>query len=124
MFFHFERELLNPFSGATNSLVNVTFNLALSTVFCKFLDQQDSTVKSCIIEYGPSRSCGDLLHKQQNNASTISTVAIDLRDQPQLFEEIMHCFVVTASSKTFTLKVKGSFNTCKYTYIACIIILY
>ena len=106
----------NPFSGASNSLVNVTINLALSTVFCNFLNQQHSTAKLCIIEYGPSRSCDELPHKQQNNASNTSTVAIDLHTQLGLYKEIMHCFVVTASSKTFTIKIKGKFNTGTATY--------
>ena len=103
----------NPLSGASNSLVNVTINLAFSTVFCNFLNQQDSTAKLCIIEYGPSRSCDELLYKQ-NNTSNTSTVAIDLRTQLGLHKEIMHCFVVTASSKTFTLKIMGKFYTGSY----------
>ena len=103
----------NPLSGARNSLINITINLALSTVFCNFLSQQDLTAKFCIIEYGPSTSCDELPHKGRN-ASNTSTVAIDLCTQIGLHKEIMHCFVVTASSKTFTLKIMGRFYTGSY----------
>ena len=103
----------NPLSGASNSLVNVTINLVLSTVFCNFLNQQDSTAKLCTIEYGPSRSCDELFYKESNTSNT-STAAIHLRTQFGLHKEIMHCFVVTASSKTFMLKIMGKFYTGSY----------
>lgn len=95
-----------------NSHIGVAIDLSSLTVLCKFHNQQDiSSNKSCIIEYGPSDSCESLPYSSQNSLSTSSTVTIDLLTHPGFHNVRMYCFTVTATNGSHTIKVDGKFNT-------------
>ena len=109
---HRAKSIMCMYIESENVFVDVVIDLSLTTVFCKFLNQQSSSIKSCTIEYGPSGRCDRLPYSSQNNHTSYSTtVTIDLPTFPLFFTEMMYCFTVTANNGTHTVKVDGNFYT-------------
>lgn len=65
----------------------------------------------CSIMFGPDESCNNLPYRSQSSPTTLSTAIIDLITFPQLLNEDVYCFIVTASDDTFIAMVKGTFST-------------
>ena len=99
------------FIDATNSYVSVRLSLQTSEVICEFLNLQNSDLKICSIVYGPDENCNNLPYRSQSIPTTLSIAVIDLINFPQVQNEDIYCFVVTASNDTFSVMVKGTFST-------------
>ena len=83
-----------------------------STSICRFLNEQDISIKSCVVMYG---QCGRELKQTTRGNSTVedpNTVSLPV-DSGSL-----NCYVATASSGSFTIIVeakreeKGIYYTC------------
>ena len=77
-------------------------------ITCEFTNQLDSSNKSCNVSYG---LCGQQLTNTAQGSSSpeepnIVRVELDLSDSAA-----MYCYIVTASSDTFTAVVDGSSPT-------------
>ena len=103
--------LINGHTVAFNYLVSVEVDLYSSTVTCKFLNQHEVNMKSCIIEYGSSKSCHNLPFSSKKNETVFSTISIDLDTHAGFFDERMYCYIITANNGTHTTKIHGQFNS-------------
>lgn len=104
-------------SEINNNFFAVTIDLMSSVVSCRFLNQQDRTLKSCSIMYNRSESCrvDDALHLsrfRQISQDTSNTVVIGLPFVKQLDGNRTgtFCFVVSATNATYTAMISGAFN--------------
>lgn len=105
--------------GAANSDVEVKIDIPSLSVACIFMDyhkhQKKSVAKVCGIEYALDANCENLTYSSQNyQNSSSSTVTIELLAYPGFYNEISHCFTVTARNGDLTTKITGMFYTCMY----------
>lgn len=81
----------------------VEYNTARSTIICRFLNETDTSVKSCTVMYG---QCDQQLVKTAPGRSTIEAPNyIELRVDPAW--STLDCYIVTASSDTFIVMVEA-----------------
>ena len=77
------------------------YDSTISAIVCRFLDQTDTSVKSCTAKYG---QCGQVLaYTSQGNSTMETPNRIELIVDPGRLD----CYVVTASSDTATVVVYG-----------------
>ena len=91
-------------TGCTNEYVKVIYDSTTSTIFCTFLNELDTTEKSCSIKYG---LCNQELVNSTQGFSTTKTpnsVSLKLTD----LSDGVYCYVVSASSDNIAINVKGS----------------
>ena len=87
-----------------NQFVMVKINHTASTVECSFINQSDISIKGCLIEYG---QCGQTLDSfSQDNSTEQSPNHILLNVTAAKID----CYVVTASSSTYIVRVEGVEN--------------
>ena len=93
-----------------------------STIVCRFLNELDTSIKSCVVMYG---QCGQELNQTiQRNSTVEDPSIISLPVKPGGID----CYVVTASSGSFTvildldnkIESKGILNN-KLMYDACLV---
>ena len=114
-----------------NKFFNVTFDLSSGAAICTFLNQRESTTKTCTLVYNQSESCQlDTPDMSQTAQSASNVVRVSF---PLISESTeQHCFVVSASNGTYRAIIKGTLNTgtiimifhklcCKDTGISCCI---
>ena len=98
--------------GARSSFVNVMFDVVLSSIHCKFLNQNESSEKSCSVVYGsPNQGCSTATQSsyvQHSNTVIIGLPSLRSGESKSLGE---YCFTITASNGTFTTKVAGRITT-------------
>jgi hypothetical protein len=101
---------LHGYSDLPNNFVQLSFDVVLKTVTCLFIHKKDTSTKQCNIMYGLlGKTCNVLGHQSSSNTSDRVRIGlpIDHRSHQSPKE---YCFRVTASNKTFTVLVEGSFN--------------
>ena len=77
------------------------YNSADSTISCAFLNQMDTSIKSCCVSYGP---CGqELTQTIQKNSSLVLPNNVTLSILPRG----SYCYTIIASSGNFTVAVEG-----------------
>ena len=101
----------------------MTFDLSSDVVICKFLNQHESTIKTCTLIYNQSESCPldtpDTSYTAQS-ASDIVRVSFPFVNNLHDGTE-RHCFFVSASNGTYRAIIQGTLNTGKMSInvIAC-----
>ena len=101
-------------------------DLISTSVTCTFLNQEESSMKTCSIAYYRSNSCGldelsSLPTKQiAQNASNTITIGIPFIDQLRGGDG-MFCFIVSANNGTHAATVRGTLN--RGTIIIIIVIM-
>lgn len=112
--------LVNHFSlclEMTNSYITVVIdNLSSTSVTCKFLNIQTSSIKSCSIQYGPNTTCENLPYSSQVEQFTNNTIDVILPPFPQFQKKTLFCFALTANNGKFTVVVKGTFHAGKFCF--------
>ena len=74
-----------------------------SSISCVFLNQSDASEKTCCVTYGPC----DQPHRRSGQACSKDTsynIQLEVADQSR------YCYTVTASNKSHTVKVEGTFT--------------
>lgn len=75
------------------------YNSATSTITCTFLNQSDTSLKSCSIRYG---SCDQQQRKTVQENSSSSKITLSLKSQNSF------CYTAIARNSTFAVAVQGS----------------
>lgn len=107
----------NIIIGCTNAFVRVEYNSDISTIVCDFLNETDTSIKSCSLG-----QCDQMLASiPGQNSSVEDPNSISLN----VVTEDSDCFLVAASSNGFrvTVEVRISVGTGKFrTHYYCICI--
>ena len=105
----------NP-ESTNNKVMVIVSQHFLTTITCKYLQPQTSSIKSCLIAYGPSTNttCADPPYVTQVQKFTNSTIDVELSPFPKFHNETLFCYRVTASNGTSTVAVMGTFHVGKY----------
>ena len=83
--------------------MNVTFNDVTNSIYCTFLNSQDSSDKLCNVSYSP---CGDqLVQTAMGIANTERPNSVEI--QLKFIESHAYCYVVAASNGTFQVLIEG-----------------
>ena len=84
----------------------MNYDSSTSTILCTFLNELDTTEKSCSIRYGLCNQ--ELVNSAQafSTTETPNSVSLKLTD----LSDGAYCYVVTASSDNTTIKVKGNLS--------------
>ena len=86
----------------TNRSVDVRYDSSDSTISCAFLNQTDTSIKSCSVNYGP---CGQ--QQSQTTVSGMSTVASPNTVTLSIKPRGTFCYTVSASNRDFTIEIDG-----------------
>lgn len=81
----------------------------LTTVTCKYLQPQTTSIKSCLVGYGPSGACADPPFATQVRKVTNSTIDVELSPFPKFRNETQYCYRVTANNGIPTVAIIGTF---------------
>ena len=92
----------------TNQFVEVQYNSATSIITCTFLNQSDTSLKSCIIRYG---SCDQQQRKTVQGNSSSSKITLSLESQNSFR------YTAIARNGTFAVAVQGSIIVGMYVYV-------
>jgi hypothetical protein len=96
------------FTDTINMFFNVTFDLSSDVAICTFLNQHESTTKTCTLMYNQSESCQldtpDTSHTAQSASLTIVRIPFVNNGTGQ------HCFAVSASNGTYRAVIQGALN--------------
>lgn len=87
----------------TNQFVEVQYDSATSTISCVFLNELDTSEKSCSIRYG---LCGQEQTEMPADNTTTSSVILNL-DLTSIDTSRMYCYSITARNRTYTVIVDG-----------------
>ena len=92
--------------GCTNEFVRVEYVSGTSIITCNFLDERDTSIKSC-----SSQECDQMLASVPGKNSTVEApnfVSLNVASRD--------CYLVTASSNTFntTVEVRTSMGAGKF----------
>ena len=98
----------NPESINSNVMVIIN-QYHLTSATCKYLQPQTSSIKSCLVGYGPSGTCADPPYVTQQRKFTNSTIDVDLSPFPKFHNETQYCYRVIANNGTSTVVVIGTF---------------
>ena len=90
-----------------NRFVKVEYNPSTATISCTFENQSDPSPKSCSVKYGP---CDKEMYFAQNNTTDRSPSIVILMLNSSAINQA-ECYVITARNDTFTVMVKGNFDT-------------
>ena len=89
--------------GCSNHFVGVEYSATLSAIICRFLNQTDTSVKSCTVMYGPC--------DQQSVKTTQGKTTLEAPNYIELHVDFtggsLDCYVVTASSGTSSVVVEA-----------------
>ena len=89
-------------TGCTNQFVEVQYSSADSTISCIFLNQMDTSIKSCNVTYG---ICGQNLKQTVQGSTSLmfpNTVVLKVTQSSSFY------YAVTATNDSFTVVVEGS----------------
>lgn len=104
--------MLNEFflSDNTNNFVIVTYDKDAISIICTFLNQQDTTVKSCSIKYVQCQQKFTSTPKQLSamNTTVPNTLQVILTFDDS--DEARYCYDVEASNSSYTVHVDGTLN--------------
>ena len=94
--------------GCTNEFVRVEYDSATSTITCNFLDETDTSIKSCSLQ-----ECDQMLASVPGLNSTVETpnsIALSVATGDS------DCFLVTASNTSFrtSVEIRTSVGTGKF----------
>lgn len=98
------------YTGSTNGFAHIKFQT--DSVKCMFLDERDTSVKSCEITYWPGETClnsSSSQHSHYGNPTVDDTVIINL---PQLYfqqDHSVYCYTLAARNQTYRISVSGKF---------------
>lgn len=88
----------------TNLFVEVQYyDSATSIILCVFLNELDTSEKSCSIQYG---LCGQEQTEMAADNTTTSSVMLNL-DLTNTGSNLMYCYSITARNGTYTVIVDG-----------------
>jgi hypothetical protein len=76
-----------------------------SSISCVFLNQSDTSEKICCVTYGPCDQ-KELGSDQTCNRDSPYNIQLEVDDRSSQ----TYCYIVTASSDTYTVKVEGTLN--------------
>ena len=89
--------------GCTNNFVTIKLNRAASAISCIFIDELDTSEKSCSVVYG---LCNEAQMKlaalSPNTTSSSATLDLILSDSSATY-----CYNLTASNSTYEIMVEG-----------------
>ena len=90
--------------------MKITYDEDTNSIFCRFLNQDDTTVKSCSVEYVQCQRKLISTQKQQNatNTGVPNTLQIMLTFDDS--DGAKYCYEVKASNSSYTLHVDGILN--------------
>ena len=94
--------LCSVITGCMNQFVDVQYNSADSTISCTFINQMNTSIKSCNVTYG---ICGQNLKQTVQGSTSLmfpNTVVL------KLMYNSSFCYAVTATNNSFTVVVEGS----------------
>ena len=96
---------LSLLSGCINRFVEVEYDRMTSSITCRFLDETDTSIKSCSVTYG---QCSQVPGQvgQLGNSSTMETPNVVYIKIPVSGDDLK-CYNVTASSDVFTVIVQA-----------------
>lgn len=88
--------------------MKITYDEDTTSIFCRFLNQQDTTDKTCSIEYVQCQRRLISIPKQLNATDTgiPNTFQINIDDS----DEATYCYRVKASNSSYTVHVDGTLN--------------
>ena len=89
------------FSGCFNDFVEVKYDSTVSSITCQFLNQTDTSIKSCSVMYG---QCGMMLKYTQESNSTVEVPNIV---SLTLHSDKFECYVVIARSDAMTVIIEA-----------------
>ena len=87
----------------TNQFVEVQYDSATSTISCVFINELDTSEKSCSIWYGV---CDQEQTEMAADNTTTSSVMLNL-DLTNTGSNLMYCYSITARNGTYTVIVDG-----------------
>jgi hypothetical protein len=87
----------------TNQFVEIGYNSATSTITCVFLNELDTSEKSCSIRYGV---CDQEKTEMATGNTTTGSVILDL-DLTNTGSSSVYCYSVIARNRTHTVMVDG-----------------
>jgi hypothetical protein len=76
-----------------------------TTISCIFLNELDTSPKSCNVRYG---ICGQESSTIQGNDSNKSPLKISIELNSSILGSTNCCYIITASNETYEIKVNGS----------------
>ena len=91
--------VISVYAGCINRFVRVKYDEMSSTITCTFLNELDTSIKSCVVMYG---HCGQKLNQTTRGNSTVEDP--NIISLPVNSNRIA-CFVVTANSGSLTVLV-------------------
>ena len=101
--------MLYILTDGINDFVDIDLDFsASSTAKCRFLKQNKSAEKSCIVYYGPPKQktqCNSVLPLSSNATATSDIVSVSL--QPPSNQESVYCYRLIASDGAHTVVVAG-----------------
>jgi hypothetical protein len=108
---------VNVYAGSTNEFAYIEFDFTqTNSVKCIFLNERDTSVKSCEITYWQGETClhsSSSQHGYNNygNPTVADTVTINL---PQLYfqrDHSVYCYTLAARNQTHKISVSGKFTS-------------
>ena len=94
-----------------NNFIDIDLDFSVrSTAKCRFLKQNKSVEKSCIIYYGFPKQrtqCNGFLQLSSNATATSDIVSVNL--QPLSNQDYVYCYRLIASDGIHTVAVAGMF---------------
>ena len=100
---------LDTYTDGTNKFVNIIFDSVTNKFHCSFLNQQDTSGKSCNVSYA---LCGDHLLQTEvgfTNTERPNRVEIQLNLPESRLNT--YCYITAASNDTFKILIEGRFAT-------------
>ena len=98
------------FTDLIEDFVSIKFNQTTSSIKCSFHIQQENSLKSCSVVFGPGGNCRNLSQSRSGNSTTNSSVIVNLNIEQDSNDSELYCFHVTAANGTFTVVTKRIFN--------------
>ena len=87
--------------GCSNQFVRVVYNLDTSTLLCIFLNELDTSTKSCSVTYGQCNT--EMKQSTRIDDSNGTTLTLTLQELVP-----PTCFFVIASNSTVIISIEGS----------------
>ena len=96
--------------------MEITYVEDTTSIFCRFLNQQDVTEKSCSIEYV---QCQRRLISKPNQLNATNTGVSNVLQIILMFndpDEVKYCYDVEAKNSSYTVRVDGTLDFGKPTH--------
>ena len=87
-----------------NRFVSIEYNSTEFTFSCRFLNEFDTSQKSCSVQYG---NCDEGLSMMTPvNSSFSRSISLKL-NQTSLSGDASYCYIVTATNESYTARIEG-----------------